>query len=171
MMEKMKYHFIKLGPRRFVIGAVLLLLILDLLNSWYLKIYWVQKNLSLLYVERLAKTQGLDFTQLSQNSILEVKQVVDNGFFFFLFIVLLNNIFFYVFYLKKKLWAQGYVLFYTVTNAILAVLFLVEGPVLGLSWFFYNIITILLYIYLYFGVKVLKFETTDAIPVHEKKEQ
>jgi hypothetical protein len=171
MMEKMKYHFIKLGPRRFVIGAVLLLLILDLLNSWYLKIYWVQKNLSLLYVERLAKTQGLDFTQLSQNSILEVKQVVDNGFFFFLFIVLLNNLFFYVFYLKKKLWAQGYVLFYTVTNAILAVLFLVEGPVLGLSWFFYNIITILLYIYLYFGVKVLKFETTDAIPVHEKKEQ
>lgn len=171
MMEKMKYHFMKLGPRRFVIGAVLLLLILDLLNSWYLKIYWVQKNLSLLYVERLAKTQGLDFTQLSQNSILEVKQVVDNGFFFFLFIVLLNNLFFYVFYLKKKLWAQGYVLFYTVTNAILAVLFLVEGPVLGLSWFFYNIITMLLYIYLYFGVKVLKFETTDAIPVHEKKEQ
>lgn len=166
MMEKIKVHFVKMGPRRFVIGAVLLLLILDILNSWYLRLYWVQKNLSLIYVEKLALNQGLDFNQLSKSSILEVKQVVDNGFFFFLFIVLLNNVFFYAFYLRKKLWAQGYVLFYTVTNALLAVLFIAEGPVLGMGWFIYNLMTMMLYLYLYFGVKILKFETTDVIPAH-----
>jgi hypothetical protein len=171
MMAKLKTHFMKFGARRFVMGTVLLLIILDLLNTWYLRLYWVHKNLSFLYVEQLAKTQGLDFNQLSPGSILEVKQVVDNGFFFFLFIILVNNMFFYLFYLRRKLWAHGYVLFYTVSNAILAVLFLVEGPVMGISWFLYNIGTIILYIYLYFGVKALKLETTDVSPGHEKKAQ
>lgn len=171
MMEKIKSHFLKFGARRFVIGAVLLLIALDILNTMYLRDYWLHKNLSLMYVEKIALNQGLDFSQLSASSIREVKEVVDNSFFFFLFIILLNNFFFYAFYLRKKLWAQGYVLFYTVTNALLALLFLVEGPILGITWFMYNILTLPLYLYLYFGVKVLKFETTDAIPEHGKKEQ
>lgn len=170
-MEKMKSHFLRFGPRRFVLGAVLLLIGLDILNTLYLRDYWLHKNLSLMYVEKIAMTQGLDFSQLSASSIREVKAVVDNSFSFFLFIVLLNNFFFYAFYLRKKLWAQGYVLFYTVTNALLALLFLTEGPVLGATWFMYNILTLPLYLYLYFGVKVLKFETTDAIPEHGKTER
>lgn len=171
MMEKIKAHFLKWGPRRFVICAVLLLIILDIINSLYLRDYWLHKNLSLMYVGHIAAKQGLDFSQLSDNSILEIKQVVDNSFFFFLLIILINNFFFYFFYLRKKLWAQGYVLFYTVTNALLAVMFVVEGPILGGLWFSYNILTMPVYLYLYFGVKVLKFETTDAIPAHGKKEQ
>lgn len=176
MMEKIKTHFIKMGPKRFVFGAVILLLVLDLVNSYFLRIYWVHKDLSLFYVQKLAMQEGLDFSTLTKDSILEVKGVIDNGFFFFLLIVFFNNIFFYVFYLRKKLWAQGYILFYTITNALLAVLFLIEGPILGMSWFLYNVGTIFIYLYLYFGVKVLKYETTDAvngspIPGHEKTEQ
>lgn len=172
MREKIKSHFLKLGPKRFVIGAVLLLLILDLINSYYLRIYWVHKDLSIFYVKTLAQREGLDFSNLTAESINEVKGVIDNGFYFFLLIVLVNNIFFYVFYLRKKLWAQGYILFYTVTNALLGVLFLVEGPILGVSWLIYNFVSIVLYLYLYFGVKVLKFETTDAaIPAHETTAQ
>lgn len=176
MMEKIKTHFIKMGPKRFVFGAVFLLLILDLVNSYFLRIYWVHKDLSLFYVKKIAMKEGLDFSTLTRDSILEVKGVIDNGFFFFLLIVLINNLFFYVFYLRKKLWAQGYILFYTITNALLAVVFLVEGPILGISWFVYNLTTVFMYLYLYFGVKVLKYETTDAkapspIPVGEKKEQ
>lgn len=171
MMEKVKAHFLKLGPRRFVIGAVLLLIVLDVLNTIYLKSYWLHKNLSLLYVEQIAMKQGLNFSELSSGSIHEIKQVVDNSFVFFLTIVLVNNFFFYAFYLKKKLWAQGYVLFYTLTNALLTLLFAVEGPVLGFSWLMYNLATLPIYIYLYFGVKVLKYETTDAIPECEMKAQ
>jgi hypothetical protein len=167
MLEKIKPHFLKLGPRRFVTGAVLLLLALDLANCYYLRLYWVHKGISRLYVEKLAVTQGLDFRELSAASVREITQVIDNSFFFFLFIILVNNLFFYVFYLRKKFWAQGYVLFYTVTNAVLAMLFLVEGPVLGMAWFLYNLATILLYAYLYLGVKVLKHETTAVTPAGE----
>ncbi len=167
MLEKIKPHFLNLRPRRFVIGTVVLLLVLDLANSYYLRLYWVHKDLSRLYVERIALTQGLNFQELSAGSLQEITKVIDNGFFFFLFIVLLNNLFFYVFYLRRKLWAQGYVLFYTVTNALLAVLFLVEGPVLGAAWFSYNLATILIYAYLYLGVRVLKQETTSPTPARE----
>lgn len=171
MMEKIKGHFLKLGPKRFVLGTVFLLLVLDLINSYYLRLYWIFKDLSIIYVEKLALKQGLDFNSLTRDSIMEIKGVIDNGFFLFLFLVLINNIFFYIFYLRRKLWAQGYILFYTVTNALLSVLFLVEGPILGMSWYIYNVVAIFIYLYLYLGVKVLKFETTDAILEHGKTEQ
>lgn len=162
MLQKFKPHFLKLGPRRFVIGTVLLLIILDLLNSYYLRIWWQHRDLSILMTKTLAMRQGIDWSTLSQESISEVRGLVDNAFYFFLFIVLINNFFFYAFYLRKKLWAQGYILFYTLSAALFAVTFIYEGPILGLGWFIFNISTLFLYAYMYVGVKLLKFETTDA---------
>lgn len=177
-MAKVKSHFLSLGPRRFVIGAVIALIILDIINSIYLRSYWVFKDLSRVAVERLANKEGLQFSELSEQTIMEVTAMINNAFFFFLFIILINNLFFYFFYLKKKLWAQGYVLFYAITNSILAVIFLVEGPIVGWPWFIYNLGTMFLYFYLYLGVKVLKYETTDIKPLpvtltpeHETTEQ
>lgn len=171
MLEKIKKHFLDLNPKYFIMIVVVALIALDLINSYYLRIYWVHKNLSILYVEKIASTQGLDFGQLGPDSIREVKQVIDNGFFFFLFIVFANNLFFYFFYLRKKLWAQSYVLFYTVTNSILALIFILEGPILGTAWFLYNIMTIFVYLYLYLGMKVLKNSPIGTIHEHEMKEQ
>jgi hypothetical protein len=170
MKKKIQSHFSGIGVKRFVIIAVMALILLDLMNSYYLRIYWVHKNLSMIYVEQLALRQGLDVSDLSHQSIQEIKGLIDNGFFFFLFIIFINNLFFYFFYLRKKIWAQGYVVFYTVTNALLAILFLIEGPILGMSWFIYNMSTILFYSYLYFGTKILKFEV-NAIPEGEKSGQ
>ena len=163
MINKLKSHYLKLGPRPFVIATALILLILDIINSIYLRLYWTFKKLSLVIVERLAHGQGLELGQLSDQTIIEVQGMVNNAFFFFLFIVIINNLFFYFFYLRKKLWAQGYVLFYTISNSILAVTFLIEGPILGLPWFIYNFATMFIYLYLYMGVK--------TIPVSEKTEQ
>ncbi len=177
MKEKMKAHFLKIGPRRFVIGTVILLTILDLINSLYLRLYWVHKDLSIQIMKAVALGQKLNFSELSLDSIQEIEGVIDNAFFFFLFIILINNLFFYVFYLRRKLWAQGYVLFYTLTTGVLAITFLIEGTVLGWSWFLYNFATLFIYLYLYFGVKLLKNETTDtpkyakSSPAHETKEQ
>lgn len=179
MMAKVKTHFLALGPRRFVICTVLVLLILDIINSIYLRSYWVFKDLSRMIVERLANNQGLEFSQLSEQTIIEVTAMVNNAFFFLLFLIVINNLFFYLFYLRKKLWAQSYVLFYAISNSILAITFLVEGAILGWTWFIYNLGTMFLYFYLYLGVKVLKHETTDIkavavpppIPADETKEQ
>lgn len=165
MMTKVKAHFLSIGPRRFVVCAVVMLIILDIINSIYLRSYWVFKNLSRMIVERLANNQGLEFSQLSDQTIMEVTAMVNNAFFFFLFIILINNLFFYFFYIRKKLWAQGYVLFYAVSNSVLAITFLIEGAILGWPWFLYNLGTMLLYFYLYLGVKVLKYETTDIKPL------
>ncbi len=170
-MAKIKSHFLSFGPRKFVICAVIVLIILDIINSVYLRTYWVFKDLSRVAVEKLANKEGLQFSELSEQTIIEVTAMINNAFFFFLFIILINNLFFYFFYLKKKLWAQGYVLFYAITNSILAVIFLVEGPIVGWPWFIYNVGTMFLYFYLYLGIKVLKYETTDIIPEHETKAQ
>jgi hypothetical protein len=158
MILNIKNHFLKINQKRFIVISVVLLLLLDLINSYYLRLYWDHKNLSLLYVEKLAQTQGLDFKELGQQSVLEIKQVINNGFFFFLFIILINNLFFYLFYLRKKLWAQGYVIFYAITNSILSALFLFEGPIMGIPWFIYNLLAMGVYFYLYVGMKLLKIQ-------------
>lgn len=170
-MNMIKNHFLKLNPKIFVVFTVLLLFLLDLVNSYYLRLYWGHQNLSLIYVQQIALAQGLDINQLSGQSIQEIKKVIDNGFFLFLLIILLNNIFFYFFYLRKKLWAHGYVVFYALTNSILAIIFIVEGPVLGVPWFIYNLMTVFLYFYLFLGIKFLKTETTLNQQFPKMKEQ
>lgn len=171
MMEKMKIHFLKWGPRRFVTVTVLILVGLDLLNSYYLRLYWLKKDLSTMLVHQMIQRNGYVLENFSVDTILEMKGFLDNTFYFFLFLVLINNVFFYFFYWRKKLWAQGYVLFYTMTAAIFSISFLIDQAGLGWGWFFYNLLTIPVYAYLYFGVKVLKEETTNIIPARETKGQ
>lgn len=168
MKEKIKQHYLKLGSRPFVIGAVILLLVMDLLNSAYLRLYWLKKDLSTTLVHEMVRKNGYVLENFSRDTIMEMKGFLDNTFYFFLFLILINNIFFYFFYLRKKLWAQGYILFYTLTGSVFSLSFLIDQADLGVMWFIYNILTIFIYLYLYFGVKLLKYETTDVIPEHER---
>lgn len=162
----------KFGPRRFVYIATAALLILDIINSYFLRVYWLNKDLSTTMVHQMIRKQGYVIENFSNDTILEMKSFLDNTFYFFLFLILINNIFFYAFYLRKKLWAQGYVLFYTLTASIFSLSFLIDHAGLSIGWIVYNILTIPIYVYLYFGVKVLKYETTDAInPAHETTAQ
>lgn len=160
MREKFREHFLKIGPRRFVNFAVIVLVILDLLNTWYLKLYWMSKNYSLVLVYQSIRQMGYPVEDFSRETILEMQGFLDNTFYFLVFIILINNLFFYFFYYKKRLWAQGYVLFYTITGAILAVSFIVDNGGLGAWWMLYNVLTIFVYGYLFAGVKLLKDETT-----------
>lgn len=168
MKEKMKSHFLRLGPRRFVAATVLLLLITDILNTVYLRLYWLKKDLSTNLVYQMIHRNGGLLENFSAETVFEMKTFVDNTFYFFLTIVLINNIFFYFFYYRKKLWAQGFVLFYTLSAALLSVTYLLDLGLMGWSWSLYNFSTIFLYGYLFLGVKLLKYETTDAILPHEK---
>jgi hypothetical protein len=171
MKNKIKNHFINLGSSKFIFITIITLLTLDIINSYYLSLYWDYKNFTLIYVEKMAATQGLDIHELSTQSLQEIKQMITNGVSFFLLIIILNNLFFYFFYWKKKIWAQGYVLFYTLTNALLAIAFLIEGPVLGLSWYAYNVLSVPFYLYFYLGIKIFKFKSFSLNPEHEKKAQ
>lgn len=153
----------KFGPRRFVWVAVLLLVAMDFANSWFLRLYWLKKDLSTMMVHQAIEKQGYAIENFSAETILEMKGFLDNTFYFFLFLILINNLFFYAFYLRKKLWAQGYVLFYTLTAAIFALSFLIDHAGMSAGWVAYNLLTIPVYAYLYFGIKVLKYETTNAV--------
>lgn len=163
MYEKLRPHYLKIGARKFVIGTVVLLIALDILNSLYLREYWELKNITINMIGKIIKGQGGNLSQLGPGTLREIQEMVTNAFNFFLFVVLINNLFFYVFYLRKKIWAQGYVLFYTISNGLLAITFLIEGPILGWPWYLFNIGAMFLYFYLYIGVKVLKNETTDEV--------
>jgi len=161
MKDKLKSHFLKIGPRRFVVSTVSILIILDIINCWYLKLYWLKKKMSILLVHQSVARSGLNIEDFSGATIQEITGFVDNTFYFFLFVILANNSFFYFLYLKKRLWAQGYVLFYTLTTAILSVSFIFDNADLGFGWLVYNFLTIPSYLYLFLGIKLLKAETTN----------
>lgn len=159
-MDKIRAHFLKFGARRFVVATVILLIVTDLVNSWYLKLYWVKKNYAQLLVRQSIEQSGLLFEDFNIGTIQEMLGFLNNTFHFFLMIILANNLFFYIFYLRKKLWAQGFVLFYTLTAAMFSLTLLFDNAGLGTGWLVYNFLTIPLYIYLFLGVKVLRPETT-----------
>ncbi len=161
MREKLTAHFRKFGPRKFVIMTVVLLIVTDLLNSWYLRLWWVAKDMSYKGVQMTAAKMGGSVDELDPASILEIKQFFNNSFFFFLVIILANNLFFYLFYLRRKLWAQGFVLFYTLSAAALSGLFLFDNAGLGMGWYIYNLLMIPIYTYMFLGVKYLKQDTVD----------
>ncbi len=160
MKDKLKAHYLKFGPRPFVIAVVFVLIVTDLLNSFYMKLYWKGKDMSNLIVRRTAMVNKLSLEDFSPDTLLEMTKFVDKMFMFFLLIVLANNFFFYFFYLRKKLWAQGYVLFYALTAALFSVTFIMDNGDLGAGWMIYNISTIFIYAYIFMGVKVTKLETT-----------
>ena len=166
MKDKLKAHFLAFGPRRFVIFATLSLILTDLLNSYYLKLYWEKKDLSTQMVHKSVERSGMSVQEFDLATLNEMVGFMNNLFSFFLLIIIVNNVFFYFFYLRKRLWAQGFVLFYTLTAALLSLTLIVDDAGLGTGWKAYNALTIPYYLYLYFGVKLLKNETTLA---HGKK--
>ncbi len=161
MKEKLLAHFRKFGPRKFVICTVLLLIATDLLNSWYLRLWWVSKDMSKLLLAQSSERSGVPLSELGPDSIREISDFFDNSFYFFLFIILANNLFFYAFYLRRKLWAQGFVLFYALTAAGLSGAFLFDNAGLGSGWYIYNLLMVPVYLYIFLGVKSLKEETVD----------
>lgn len=165
MKQKLHAHFVALGPRRFTIVAVILLIITDFLNGYYLKLYWAAKDISRVMVERSLRT-GNVLDEISPATMNEMISFLNNSFYFILLVILLNNLFFYLFYLRRKLWAQGFVLFYTLSLAIFSTTLIFDNADLGIGWFIYNALTIPFYLYLFLGVKLLKYETTD-LPVPE----
>lgn len=168
MKDKILGHFNRWNPRYFVITTVLILIITDLLNGLYLKLFWSNRGMSELLVRQSINQSGLIFEDFGADTINEMLGFVDNTFYFFLFLILINNLFFYAFYLLKRLWAQGYVLFYTISAAVLALTFIFDDGGLPVGWTIYNIATIPLYLYLFLGVKLLKLKTT-IIPASGKK--
>lgn len=169
MKEKIKAHFLKFNPRHFVVFTVLTLFVTDLVNTWFLRIFWQSKNMSLNILRTIFAQKGVNLNDFSAPSIEEMVGFVANSFSFFLFIILVNNLFFYLFYLRRKLWAQGFILFYALTGALLQLTYIFDSETVGRGWIVYNLLTIPYYLYIFLGVKFLKAETTDAVP--EKKAQ
>lgn len=161
MREKLTAHFRKFGPRKFVIMTVVILIVTDLLNSWYLRLWWVAKDMSKTLLVQSAERSGMVLSDLGPDSIRELEQFFDSSFYFLLFIILANNLFFYLFYLRRKLWAQGFVLFYALTAAMFSGVFLFDNAGLGSAWYIYNLVMIFIYTYLFLGVKYLKQDTVD----------
>jgi hypothetical protein len=161
MKEKLRKHFLNFGPRRFVGATVLTLLLTDLINFYYLKLYWAGKKISLLMVQQTIIRSGKIIEDFSASTIQEMTGFINNAFYFFLLIILMNNLFFYLFYLRKKLWAQGFILFYVLMSAVMQVTFIFEFNQMGYGWMAYNLLTIPYYLYLFWGIKLLKAETTN----------
>jgi hypothetical protein len=159
MNEKLRAHFLKIGPKNFVLGTVILLVVLDFLSLYNLKLNFensgLYNNIVLLTMERMKIKQS----ELAPETLIEMAGLIHKTMDFGFLLIILNNLFFYFFYLRKKLWAQNYVLFYTLTAAIFSLLMIFDNHT-GIGWTIFNFLTIPIYLYLFFGVKLLKEETT-----------
>lgn len=160
MLDKLKNHFKKFKPRRFVILTVLTLIATDLINGWYLTLYWAKKDFGTILMRESIRRGGMQISDFNSATLQEMHAFMDNLFHFFLFIILANNLFFYFFYLRKRLWAQGFVVFYTFTAALFSLTLIFDNAGLGAGWLVYNLATIPYYLYLFLGVRLLKEETT-----------
>lgn len=167
MKEKILAHFNRWNPRYFVVLTVALLIITDFLNGLYLKLFWSHRGMSELLVKQSIAQSGLVLEDFGPDTVSEMLGFVDNTFYFFLFLILINNLFFYIFYLLKRLWAQGFILFYTLSAAVLALFMIFDKSDLHVGWTVYNLFSIPFYLYLFVGVKMLKTKTT--LPVQKKK--
>lgn len=163
MKDKIKTHFLTFRPKKFVIFTILTLLSTDLINCKFLQIYWKTKNFSKNIVDQTIIRSGQVIEDFSSSTIKEMTGFVDNSFYFFLFIIIVNNLFFYLFYLRRKLWAHGFIQFYVVTSAILQLSFLFDRDGISNLWLVYNILLVPIYAYIFLGVKYLKNETTGEI--------
>ena len=161
MKEKLRQHFLKIGPRRFVLMTVFSLLILDLLTGHSFRMSLIQNGFSEKLVQLSIKQANLPASDLSNETLSEVHNLMNMSLDFMLGLILVNNIFFYFFYFKKKLWAYSYVAFYTLTAGFLSLSMIFDKHV-STGWLIFNIATIPMYLYLFLGVKLLKAETTLA---------
>jgi hypothetical protein len=161
MKEKLRQHFLKIGPRRFVLMTVFSLLILDLLTGHSFRMSLIQNGFSEKLVQLSIKQANLQASDLSNETLSEVHNLMNMSLDFMLGLILVNNIFFYFFYFKKKLWAYSYVAFYTLTAGFLSLSMIFDKHI-STGWLIFNIATIPMYLYLFLGVKLLKAETTLA---------
>ncbi len=161
MKEKLRQHFLKIGPRRFVLMTVFSLLILDLLTGHSFRMSLIQNGFSEKLVQLSIKQANLQASDLSTETLTEVHNLMNMSLDFMLGLILVNNIFFYFFYFKKKLWAYSYVAFYTLTAGFLSLSMIFDKHI-STGWLIFNIATIPMYLYLFLGVKLLKAETTLA---------
>ncbi len=161
MKEKLRQHFLKIGPRRFVLMTVFSLLILDLLTGHSFRMSLIQNGFSEKLVQLSIKQANLQASDLSNETLSEVHNLMNMSLDFMLGLILVNNIFFYFFYFKKKLWAYSYVAFYTLTAGFLSLSMIFDKHI-NTGWLIFNIATIPMYLYLFLGVKLLKAETTLA---------
>lgn len=155
MIEKCRNHFKKWNPKTFLWVSVLILLVLDIGNGQFLRLSWLEKNSSMLIINILASRGELNLSELSSDTMTELLGMINNTFLFFLFIILINNLFFYCFTLLKKAWAHSYLVFYTMTGALFSLVMVFDSFGMGSFWGFFNIISIIIYAYLFVGLKMV----------------
>ena len=163
MKEKFINHFKRWRSKTFLWLSVLILLLLDLGNGQFLRLSWFKNNSSFNLANLLASRGEVQLSELSQDTLIELIGMIDNTFLFFLFIILLNNIFFYFFTLRGKLWAHSFLVFYTMTGALFSLIMVKDSFSLGITWGVFNVLSIVVYGYIFFGLKFVKF------PPHETK--
>jgi hypothetical protein len=157
MKDKLLNHFKRWKPKTFLWSMVLILLLLDLGNGQFLRLSWLEKNSSMSIVNILASQGELSLSELSHDTMTELLGMIDNTFLFFLFIVLINNLFFYLFTLRGKAWAHSYLVFYTFTGALFSLIMVIDSFGMGSFWGVFNIASILTYVYLFLGLKLVPF--------------
>ena len=157
MKDKLLNHFKKWKPKTFLWSAVLTLLAMDFGNGQFLRLSWLEKNSSRGIVNILASQGELSLSELSSDTMTELLGMIDNTFLFFLFIILINNLFFYLFTLRGKAWAHSYLVFYAGTGALFSLIMVIDSFGMGSFWGIFNIASILIYLYLFIGLKTVVF--------------
>ena len=102
MKEKLRQHFLKIGPRRFVLMTVFSLIILDLLTGYSFRMSLTQNGFSEKLVQISIEQAKLQASDLSADTLAEVHGLMNKSIDFMLGLILVNNLFFYFSLIERR---------------------------------------------------------------------
>jgi hypothetical protein len=155
-MKKLNDYFKNLGYAKFLTIGAIVTYLSDILNIFYVNMHFIPTKITNGYILSIHRLQGHSIANLDPTYLSEFRMVIINTLTNVFYMFLVYHAFIYYMFRKDKPFAKKYVFTYVFTGAILTV---IEIPFLAqrhLGWTFAMILTTLVYIYMFFGLRHFK---------------
>lgn len=157
-MNFLNEKYKNLGKSKFLTLAALLCFMSDIGNVTYINVYWLGERLKDRFLGNVFALQGIDIRMMTPYQLKAYKEILFNSLGFMFMFFMAYHIIVYFKMSRDKLWAKKYVYGYALTGTFLT---LFELPMLiqdNLLWAIFMILTTIIYIYTFLGIKFFKKE-------------
>lgn len=155
-MKFLNEYYRKLGRRKLLSLAAILMFISDVVNLSYINLYFLPEKITLNSLLNIYSLMGASPKMLNPLYLLELRQVMINSMAFLFIGFLLYHILVYFLLSRDKRWAKKYVFGYAVTGAVLT---LFELPGLfqdHVGWALGMLATTAIYVFSFMGLRFIK---------------
>lgn len=152
-MKKLNDYFQNLDYSKFLLISAIIIYISDILNIFYINMHFLPTKIDGNYIHKMLMLQGTNPNNFDPQYLSELRMVIVNTMSNVFYLFLFYHAFVYFMYRRGKNWGRKYVFGYALTGSILTI---IELPFLAqrhLGWTFAMLITTLIYLYVWFGLR------------------